>query len=803
MKRRTVVAGSAAALVLILVALAVGSLRAPSRRRRSFPVAPVRAAAALNLVDLSQLPVSEWTSHLISRQQRQEWKQLGEELADLGKKKPSEYQSFNLGYLHGRVHLENGDEDDAAASFQPYLQQGNPFRDLALFHRAEAAEADGNEDEAERFRALLIRDHPASAYRGQAIDDQLAQLEEAGDLKGLEAFAVSLHSSADTGLRRQLDAAIIIALGANHAEFLSRAIGLLQASAADDAADRIIRALDTPPILSRLTPEQLLLVGDGARIHRHFDRAVAILTVARNGLPAKADEIDFAIGRSYFGNEQFAEAERVYLRGAEATKDPKAKARFWFHASRAAQLQGNDQTGEVYLTKAIAVPGKFPATSSAATQRSRIRLKQKRIAEAAADLQFIKKTFAREHAVVEGALAYAMTMVATGNPASAIRELDSIPRALFDRYDPYEIAYWKGRALESSDPLSSVARYLAVLRADVPTHFAYFARHRLEDPRLKTVVETSIARRKAQVTSLMGVKNFAAARPLQTDIALLMTMSEGPELDRLRSIYEQLPAYAAVLALTPEPAPAFPLPAGADRADQLLALGLFDDASGQVPSKYGLGTMKGALTQSLLLNRGGASKPSIYAIEILMKRVPVDFVPALLPQTVRELLYPRYFHEFILGDAEKYGADPDLVLSIMREESRFNPRAKSMAAARGLLQFIITTAQQVGRDLGLVELSSQDLYDPRVIIQLGTKYIADLLTRFGGNTYQAAAAYNAGPFQVQLWSRMAPADGHDFFFSSINFDETKHYVRKVINSYERYEEIYGGRKAAGGLRAEP
>jgi len=802
-KRRSLVAVSAAAFLLVLVVLAIVSPRLPSRRRRSFPAAPVASPSPKDLVDLSQLPVSQWTAHFVSRQQREEWEQLSEELEDLAEKKPAQYSEMNLGYLHGRVYLEAGDEDDAGKALEPFLQQSNPFRDLALFHRAEVAEAEGKEEEALRYRAMLISEHPASPYRGQAVEDQLAQLEEAGDAPALEALAASLRPSADTSLRRQLDASVIVALGPEHPQFLSRSLQLLQASAADDAADRIIQALDKPEILARLTPEQLLLVGDGARVHRHFDRAVAILSMARNGLPGKADEIDFAIGRSWFGNEQFAEAERVYVRGAEATKDARTKATFWFHASRAAQLQGNDQSGEAWLTRTIAVPGKFAATSAAATQRARTRLKQKRIADASADLQFLKKTFAKDHAVVEGALAYAMTMVATGNPASAVRELDSIPRALFDRYDPYEIAYWKGRALETSDPLSAVDRYLAVLRADVPTHFAYFARHRLEDPKLKTVVETSIARRQAQVANLIGVKNFAAARPLQTDIVLLQTNSEGPELDTLRSIYERLPAYRDVMALTPEPVPAFPLPAGSDRVDQLLALGLFDDAAGEMTSKYTLGTMKGALTQSLLLNRGGASKPSIYAIEILMKRVPVDFVPALLPRPVRELLYPRYFHEFILADSKKYGAEPDLVLSIMREESRFNPRAKSQAAARGLLQFIITTAQQVGRDLGLLELSSQDLYDPRVIIQLGAKYIADLLERFGGDTYQVAAAYNAGPFQVRLWSRLAPAAGHDFFFSSINFDETKHYVRKVINSYERYAEIYGGRAAAGGLRAEP
>jgi soluble lytic murein transglycosylase len=139
----------------------------------------------------------------------------------------------------------------------------------------------------------------------------------------------------------------------------------------------------------------------------------------------------------------------------------------------------------------------------------------------------------------------------------------------------------------------------------------------------------------------------------------------------------------------------------------------------------------------------------------------------------------------------------------MREESRFNPRAKSQAAARGLLQFIITTARQIGHDVGLVDVSPDDLYDPRVIIRLGAKYVSDLSDTLGGNRYRVAAAYNAGPKQVALWSRLAPADGDDFFLSSINFDETKQYVRKVMNSWQRYAELYGGAGPQGGVRIEP
>jgi len=160
-------------------------------------------------------------------------------------------------------------------------------------------------------------------------------------------------------------------------------------------------------------------------------------------------------------------------------------------------------------------------------------------------------------------------------------------------------------------------------------------------------------------------------------------------------------------------------------------------------------------------------------------------------------------YDVITAESAKHKADPRLVLSIMREESRFNPRAKSAAAARGLLQFIITTARDVGQAIGLVQVSPEDLYEPKVVIQLGAKYIGDLLGQFDRDGYKVAAAYNAGPNQSKLWARMAPAPGDDMFLSAINFDETKDYVRKVLNSYERYGEIYENTPPAGGVRPDP
>ncbi len=382
-----------------------------------------------------------------------------------------------------------------------------------------------------------------------------------------------------------------------------------------------------------------------------------------------------------------------------------------------------------------------------------------------------------ERAVLEGSLAYAVGMLAAGNRNAALSALNSVPAALLNDYDDAEFAYWRARAS------GSISDYLAVLRSTTPTHFNYFASQRVASMK----IDQELNVREAQVANLIAKKQWDLAKRIQTDRVLLRP--DDAQLKKLEAIYRELPAYRAVLELKPHPLPKFPFDTN-DRDALLMAMGLHDEAVNAIEKRWPLKPAREGLTRSLALNQGAASRESIYAIEVMMKSVPKDFHPALLPETVQRLLYPRYFYPFIAEDAKKYEADPALVLSIMREESRFNPRAKSAAAARGLLQFIITTARDIGQQVGLVDVEPEDLYDPRVIIRLGAKYIAELAEQFGGNRYRTAAAYNAGPKQVALWARLQPAEGDDYFMTAVNFDETKHYVRKVMNSYERYSAIY-------------
>ncbi|HEV8238049.1 MAG TPA: transglycosylase SLT domain-containing protein [Thermoanaerobaculia bacterium] len=744
-----------------------------------------------------------WTPRFRALEERAAWEELADLLADVEARAPVLYRANRLGYLHARALIGAGEDEEAAAHLEPFLEPGDPYRALALHHAADLAAATNDETTAATRRRELLLDHPGSLYWHETLAEHLEWLEKNGNPPARLAFIDAVEPRADDErTRRELAAARVAALlDAGDVETASaEGTRLLDQSTADDAAEQVALLLDRPDVVRRLPPPALRDLGDSMLHHRQWQRAVDLFQLARRGLPNAHGDLDFAMGRARFFAEDFAEAERLYRRAAANAANRGDQARDLYHAARAAQLRGHDADAERLLGQAIGVPGRFDGTAAAITSRIRLRVHHGQFGGAGADLALLRKTFPRQRVVAEGAIAVAMGQLAAGHATAATNTLGPMPPSL-DPYDQAEVAYWRARAAESRDPSRALAGYLEVLRAKVPTHYAYLARHRLAKGPFAAAAKAAALARRQQARAKLQTGDAEAARKLQTDAVLLADASDA-DLDLLREIYLAIPKYRAVLLARPLPLPAFPL--RDPTPDELLAaMGLYDETVQTTGESYPLQPFPSGLTRSVVYHRAGASRLSIQAAESLMEQVPDDYVPQLLPRELRELLFPRYFYDWIADDAETYGADPRLLLAIMREESRFNPRAKSSAAARGLLQLLITTARQVAEGLGLVEVAPEDLYDPRLVIQLGAKYLGDLQRQFGGDPYAAAAAYNAGPAQARLWRQLQPAAGHDYFLSTVSFAETRHYVRKVLNSYERYGEIYQGEPPTGGVRAEP
>ena len=138
--------------------------------------------------------------------------------------------------------------------------------------------------------------------------------------------------------------------------------------------------------------------------------------------------------------------------------------------------------------------------------------------------------------------------------------------------------------------------------------------------------------------------------------------------------------------------------------------------------------------------------------------------------------------------SETYDLDPALVCAVIYTESSFKENATSRVGAKGLMQIMPQTGQEIADALG--EPFSEDrLYDPEVSIRYGCYYLREQLDRFDQNEAVTLAAYNAGPHRAELWISEYGLDskGHIRY---IPFGETDRYVDKVLQARENYANLY-------------
>jgi soluble lytic murein transglycosylase len=155
-----------------------------------------------------------------------------------------------------------------------------------------------------------------------------------------------------------------------------------------------------------------------------------------------------------------------------------------------------------------------------------------------------------------------------------------------------------------------------------------------------------------------------------------------------------------------------------------------------------------------------------------------------------QLRYPLAFWETVRRASEAQGVDPLLVVALIRQESMFDPTARSPADARGLMQLLPSTAEGVATASD-PPLNYSDLNDPDINVELGTRYLRTLLTRFGADPLKAVAAYNGGETAVAKWQRQFGDLPDDEFVESITYRETRDYVKRVVANYRVYQRQYG------------
>lgn len=151
-------------------------------------------------------------------------------------------------------------------------------------------------------------------------------------------------------------------------------------------------------------------------------------------------------------------------------------------------------------------------------------------------------------------------------------------------------------------------------------------------------------------------------------------------------------------------------------------------------------------------------------------------------------IYVTEYEEYVYRYALEYNVDPLLVFAIIKAESNFKPDVVSKSGAIGLMQLMDTTAEETSRKLKIEYNSKEDLYNPEININIGTKYFATLYDKYK-NIELALTAYNAGSGNVDKWleTGILKKDGSNA--EDIPFKETNNYVRKILRDYEMYKQL--------------
>jgi soluble lytic murein transglycosylase len=301
--------------------------------------------------------------------------------------------------------------------------------------------------------------------------------------------------------------------------------------------------------------------------------------------------------------------------------------------------------------------------------------------------------------------------------------------------------YWRGRLYETQDhsPALAVANYRTIIRVYQHFFYAQMARARLSE---------------------LGAMQPASA----------------PQLDQFQ----------------PEPVPhlvdAFPEDSPHLAKARLLANAGLNEYIAQEIKADPNSSSWSALAEAQIYASYGETFRAVRAIKRALPGAASASIQSI-PLAYWRLLFPEPWWDTIQAESAKNNLDPYFVASLIRQESEFDPSAISNKSAYGLMQLLPSVGKQMAREEGITHFETFQLLDPVINIRLGTRYLRQMLDRFGGVQEYALAAYDAGDNRVVDWQAAGPYSGMDEFVESIPFTETRGYVEAILRNEETYRAI--------------
>ncbi|HTQ80909.1 MAG TPA: lytic transglycosylase domain-containing protein [Thermoanaerobaculia bacterium] len=691
---------------------------------------------------------------------------------------------LGLDYLRGTLLELLGRRQDAMDAFAAAMAETPLLLSYSRYRLALAQERAGHPEVAAGLVAATVAADPNSPLLPDAVRLLSLALAQGGDCRLLGRL---LPERMPPRQRREILLAQADCAKRGGQRELAR--GMLVELLKDDRRDEVAR--QTAFRLARMVPETERgevprLLGLAFEQHREFERALLQL---KRVLPADSKEapdyeVSYAIARSHFWQGRYSTSGVLFRDLAKRTASPEDKATALYQEARSFELLGHWKTASAAFRQAyLANPGgAWAAPSLLSALRLDWRAGDERSALVLYD-QLCARLPWRETAA-RASLFLSASDVVRHRSDRARPWLERAATA-GSRDDQVEVFYWRGRLAElTGEARGAVAAYLGALRADLY--------HPLSRSALARLGNIGLLR-----TAAAEGRRFAASSRVDDLVAAWILLGEDNPVGALarRKLRQALLAEHSsgpFLRLAEVPVDRWPLwQAQLNRPEEvLLGLGLWHEGAPALREHFPLADPALAFTAALELSRAGETKLAMDLAEDLRIRTPDRLPLALQPEVYAKLLYPLSYRDLITTQAKKRGISPFLLAAVLREESRFDPGALSTASARGLAQFELPTAQHLAGASGEKSPTSEDLLRPEVAISLGAAYLAELLQALGGSPPLAAAAYNSGKPQVQLWRSYCYSAEPEEFFTKIGFLETRTYVRRVLTSWSQYARIY-------------
>ncbi|HKP85748.1 MAG TPA: transglycosylase SLT domain-containing protein [Blastocatellia bacterium] len=628
--------------------------------------------------------------------------------------------------------------------------------DYALFYRAESEAASGAMSEARRDFASIYTKHPDSlktrdaklraAEMALALGDpdsvrkELARMVESDDADAIFITAQTYDTTGKTEQAIKLYRRIYYELPATRASVRAEERLAALGASVKDKPDSFEEARSRADALFE------------SKQYGESSRAYADL-IARFPEAEKSDEIQLRLGKSLLNAKQPAQSVAPLARVSDRNAELKAEALF----NQAEALRRSNRAGEsaVIVDRLLNQYQKSQWAQEALYNLARDLDKQDRDLEAASRYRQLLGLYPKSQYAPEASYNMGWQAYRSKQYAEAARILEQhlasyrYPETKFIG----EAGFWAAKAEER---LGNKARALA----------------------LYTVVNERYRYGYHGYLAGMRAGKLRAAEPgLRPEQA-----KQGSDLDRI----SRNATYVEKVEETADGAEALRFA----KADDFEVIGLGDmvikelnAALEKAPSSPKINlriaqyySRRGENFQATLVLRRGY--PDIYS-----------YREEEVPREAWEIFFPIVAWGTIKQEAKRYGIDPYTAAGLIRQESVFNPNAISRVGARGLMQVMPTTGQQISRRQGIGAITAADLYNPTINIKLGMNYLAQMLGQFGRIEY-AAAAYNAGPGRAQAW--IAARGGLDIedWIEAIPFTETRGYVQGVLRYAANYRRFY-------------